>query len=60
MKTLEEAFHHTLQDIYYAEAALTKALPNVAKAAGNAEFKSLVQAHLAETKQLSVFLIRNE
>ena len=30
---------------------MTKALPNVAKAAGNAEFKALVQDHLAETKQ---------
>lgn len=51
MKTLADAFHHTLQDIYYAEIALTKALPKVAKAAENAEFKALVLAHLAETKQ---------
>lgn len=51
MKTLAEAFHHTLQDIYYAENALTKALPKVASAAANAEFKALVLSHLAETKQ---------
>ncbi len=51
MKTLADAFHHTLQDIYYAENALTKALPKVAAAAANAEFKALVQAHLTETKQ---------
>ena len=51
MKTLAEAFHHTLQDIYYAEIALTKALPKVASAANNAVFKALVQAHLIETKQ---------
>lgn len=51
MKTLEEAFQHTLKDIYFAETALTKALPNVAKAAANPEFKALVLAHLAETKQ---------
>jgi len=51
MKTLAEAFHHTLQDIYYAETALTKALPKVASAAMNADFKALVTAHLAETKQ---------
>lgn len=56
MKTLADAFHHTLQDIYYAETALTKALPNVEKAAGNAEFKALVKAHLAETKQQIVIL----
>ncbi len=51
MKTLAEAFHHTLQDMYYAEKALTKALPVVAAAAKTAEFKALVTAHLAETKQ---------
>jgi ferritin-like metal-binding protein YciE len=51
MKTLAEVFHHTLQDIYYAENALTKALPKVASATTNSDFKSLVQAHLAETKQ---------
>ena len=33
MKTLAEIFEHTLQDVYYAENAITKALPKVAKAA---------------------------
>ena len=51
MKTLADAFHHTLQDIYYAENALIKALPKVAAAGQNPDFKALVQAHLAETKQ---------
>lgn len=51
MKTLAEAFHHTLKDIYYAETALTKALPNVAKAAGSAELKKAVETHLEETKK---------
>ena len=51
MKTLADAFHHTLQDIYYAENALTKALPKVAAAAKNPDFKALVNAHLAETKE---------
>lgn len=51
MKTLDEAFEHTLQDVYYAENALTKALPKVAKAAKNAELKKAVEAHLAETKE---------
>ena len=50
MKSLAEAFHHTLKDIYYAENALTKALPNVAKAAGSAELKKAVETHLEETK----------
>ncbi|WP_054005580.1 YciE/YciF ferroxidase family protein [Cypionkella psychrotolerans] len=56
MKTLAEAFHHTLQDIYYAETALTKALPKVAAAAGNAELKKAVTHHLDETKQQIVLL----
>lgn len=50
MKTLAEMFEHTLQDIYYAENAITKALPKVAKAAGNAELKEAAEMHLSETK----------
>ena len=56
MKTLAEAFHHTVQDMYYAEKALTKALPVVAAAATTAEFKALVTAHLAETRQQIILL----
>lgn len=56
MKTLAEAFHQTLQDIYFAENALVKNLPKVASAAINPEFKAMVQAHLAETKQQVVLL----
>lgn len=51
MKTLAEAFHHTLKDIYYAENALTKALPKVAKAATNPDLKKSVEHHLEETRQ---------
>ena len=51
MKTLSEAFEHTLKDIYYAENALTKALPKVAKAATSQKLKEAVEAHLAETKE---------
>ncbi|MFT4151868.1 MAG: ferritin-like domain-containing protein [Paracoccaceae bacterium] len=50
MKTLAEAFEHTLQDIYWAETALTKALPKVSKAVSNAALKKAVDAHLEETK----------
>ena len=58
MKTLAEAFHHTLQDIYYAENALVKALPKVANAAVSAEFKALVEVHLIETKKQVMILDR--
>ena len=51
MKTLAEAFHHTLKDIYYAEKALTKALPKVASAAGTSDLKKAVEHHLEETKE---------
>jgi ferritin-like metal-binding protein YciE len=50
MKTLAEIFEHTLEDVYYAENAITKALPKVAKAATNAELKKAAEDHLAETR----------
>ena len=50
MKTLADAFEHTLQDIYYAENALTKALPEVIKAATNKELKMGLEDHLEETR----------
>lgn len=50
MKTLADAFEHTLQDIYYAENAITKALPKMASAVSNAELKKAFEDHLAETK----------
>lgn len=50
MKTLQEAFEHTLQDIYWAENALHKALPKVSKSVGNAELKKALDDHLKETK----------
>lgn len=51
MKTLAEAFAHTLKDIYFAETALTKALPKMAQVAGNADLKAAFTHHLAETKE---------
>ena len=50
MKSLADIFEHTLQDIYYAENAITKALPKVAKAAKSAVLKKAAEDHLAETK----------
>lgn len=50
MKSLADLFEHTLKDIYFAETALTKALPKVSKAAKSAELKKAVEDHLAETK----------
>jgi ferritin-like metal-binding protein YciE len=50
MKTLADAFEHTLQDVYYAENAITKALPKVISAVSNGDLKSALTQHLTETK----------
>jgi ferritin-like metal-binding protein YciE len=50
VKTLEDAFKHTLQDVYYAEKALTKALPKMAGAVSNKALKTAIEEHLEETK----------
>ena len=50
MKTLSEIFKHTLKDIYYAETALTKALPKMAAAAGHPDLKAAFTHHLEETR----------
>ena len=50
MKTLADVFEHTLQDVYYAENAITKALPKVIDAVTNSDLKTALKDHLAETK----------
>ena len=50
MKTLGDAFEQTLQDIYYAENAITKALPKVIGAVTNSDLKAALKDHLTETK----------
>jgi ferritin-like metal-binding protein YciE len=50
MKTLADAFEHTLQDIYYAEQQLTKAMPKLQEAANGKKLKDAIGDHLEETK----------
>lgn len=50
MKTLADAFAHTLEDIYFAENAIAKTLPRVIEAVSNGELKSALKEHLSETK----------
>ena len=50
MKTLSDAFEHTLQDIYFAEQALAKALTGIEKAANGKSLKQVISSHLDETK----------
>jgi ferritin-like metal-binding protein YciE len=51
VKTLDDLFVHTLQDIYYAEQQITKALPTMIEKAHNPALKQGFTAHLQETKQ---------
>ncbi len=50
MKTMDQLFHALLQDVYYAEKELTKALPKMAKEAENDDLKEAFTNHLEETK----------
>jgi ferritin-like metal-binding protein YciE len=50
-KTLEELFHDTLKDIYYAEKKIVSALPKLAKAAQASELKAAFEKHLRESQE---------
>ena len=54
--SLEKFFLDGLKDIYWAEKALTKALPKMQKAATTQELKSAFVNHLAQTKEQIVRL----
>jgi ferritin-like metal-binding protein YciE len=48
---LEEFFMDALKDIYWAEKALTKALPRMSKAATSSQLKKAFDQHLEVTKK---------
>ena len=50
-KKLEELFHDTLKDIYYAEKKILTALPKMAKAAQNEDLKAAFEKHEGETEE---------
>jgi len=50
IKTLDDLFVHTLQDIYYAENQITKALPKMISKATDPALKSGFETHLRETE----------
>jgi ferritin-like metal-binding protein YciE len=50
IKTLDDLFLHGLQDIYYAENQIVKALPKMIENASNAALKKGFETHLAETE----------
>jgi ferritin-like metal-binding protein YciE len=50
IKTMKDLFVHQLQDIYYAEQQLVKALPKMAEKATDKQLKQGFLTHLGETK----------
>src|ERR1700743_1365922 len=50
IKNMDDLFMHTLQDIYYAEQQITKALPDMVEKAHNPQLKQGCQSHLRETE----------
>ena len=49
-KQLDELFHDTLKDIYYAEKKILSALPKMAKAAQNEDLRAAFEEHKTETE----------
>ena len=51
IKSLDDLFMHTLQDMYYAENQIAKNLPTMVEKASDPQLKQGFETHLAETKE---------
>jgi ferritin-like metal-binding protein YciE len=49
-KTLQDLFHETLKDIYYAEKKILASLPKMAKAAHSSDLRAAFEKHERETE----------
>ncbi len=49
MESLDKLFEETLRDVYYAEKAILKNLPKMAKKANSTELASAFETHIKET-----------
>jgi hypothetical protein len=58
IKTMDDMLLHGLQDIYYAEQQITKALPKMVDQATNRDLAQGLKTHLEETKSRSNGSIR--
>lgn len=58
IKSLDDLFLHTVQDIYYAENQIVKSLPKMIEKATDPTLKTAFQQHLGETKAQVVRLDR--
>jgi ferritin-like metal-binding protein YciE len=50
-KNLQELFHDTLKDIYFAEKKILSALPKMVKAAQSQDLKAAFEKHETETEE---------
>src|ERR1700712_415892 len=50
IQTMDDLFLHQLQDVYYAENQITKALPKMEAKATDQGLKTAFQSHLRETE----------
>jgi ferritin-like metal-binding protein YciE len=50
-KNLQELFHETLKDIYFAEKKILSVLPKMAKAAQSEDLKAAFEKHETETQE---------
>ena len=50
IESFEDLFLHSLEDIYYAEHQIEKALPDMIEKASDAELKRSLRTHLRQTK----------
>lgn len=51
LKTLDELFHDTLKDMYFAEKRILTTLPKMSKAAHNSDLKAAFDKHRGETER---------
>lgn len=51
INNLEDLLGHTLEDVYFAEKKILKALPKMIKAADSPELAKAFESHLAETEE---------
>lgn len=51
IRTMDDLFVHQLEDVYYAEHQIEKALPDMMEKATDAELKRGFKTHLAETRR---------
>ena len=50
IKTMDDLFVHTLQDIYYAEKRIVGALPDMISKSNSPQLRAAFESHLSETR----------